>query len=589
MERRTDKGNRDTYLFLENSVTSTRPKHSRRVLTAIALLFISTCLYLLRDAYRSSCIRQSSTKPVPHLPDLYEAGILELQAGLDAGHFTSVDLVKAYFNRIEEVNLKGPALHAVIELNPSALSQAKTLDLERRMKGKRGPLHGIPVMLKDNMATIASEGMNTTAGSYSLLGSIVPADAGVVKKLRQAGAIILGKSNLSEWARARGIIQNGWSARGGFTTGAYYPNSDTCGSSSGSGVAASIGLATVTLGTETDGSISCPSSFNNIAGIKPTVGLTSRAGVIPVTLHQDTVGPMTRTVEDAALVLTVIAGPDVNDNYTLAQPLPVPDYSLALDKDALRGKRVAILRRTFFTETSPIQAHPYIFEVFDEAVKTIESLGATILQANMSAIDEILTSRDESIVMAVDMKMQINDYFASLLENPSGVRNIADLIKFNEDNPELEIPEEQDQSGLIAAEATYGPNSTYYEALRRYKDIAADGSINAVLREFQADAILMPGFGTTFASALAGYPIVTVPLGFFPDNTTASHWPGKTSGSLYPAPGVPMGLSFLGTSFSEFELIGFAYAYEQATKTRLKRRAFKDAIPVTQLIDVILR
>ncbi|KIK51130.1 hypothetical protein GYMLUDRAFT_65000 [Collybiopsis luxurians FD-317 M1] len=288
---------------------------------------------------------------------------------------------------------------------------------------------------------------------------------------------------------------------------------------------------------------------------------------------------MTRTIEDSAIVLSIIVGPDPNDNYTLAQPLPVPDYERALAKDALRGKRIAMLRRTMFTETSPIQAHPFIFEVFDQAVKIIESLGATTVQANMSAIDEILTSRDELIVASIDMKIQVNDDFASLLENPSRVRNMADLIKFNKDNAELEMPEEQDQSGLIEAEATRGPNLTYYEALRRYKEIAADGSVNAGLREFQAGAILMPGFGTTTASgnrsitseltfsdnglALAGYPIVT---GFFPDNTIASRWPGKTSGSLYPAPGAPIGLSFLGTLFSELELIGFAYAYEQATK-----------------------
>ncbi|KAE9396164.1 amidase signature enzyme [Gymnopus androsaceus JB14] len=519
------------------------------------------------------------------MADLYEAGIVELQAGLDAGHFSSVDWVEAYLGRIDEVNLKGPALHAVIELNPSALVQARALDMERRRKGKRGPLHGIPILLKDNIATIASEGMNTTAGSYSLLGSIVPEDAGVVKKLRKAGAIILGKTNLSEWSQGRGHFQLGWSGRGGFTTGAYYPNSNPCGSSSGSGVAASIGLATVTLGTETDGSISCPSSVNNIVGIKPTRGLTSRAKVIPISIHHDSVGPITRSVEDGAIVLSTIAGPDPNDNYTSAQPLPVPDYSLALKKDTLRGKRIAILRRTFLPENSTVEIDPYVFQIFDEAVRLIESLGATTVEANMSAIDEILLSKDETTVSAIDMKIGLNDYFASLTENPSGVRNVADLIKFNEDHAELEMPQgQEDQSGLILCEATSGPNSTYFAALARYKDIAATRSIDAVLKEFKADAILMPGFGTTTASAMAGYPIVT---GFYPDNTTARHLPGEWNRLFYPAPGIPIGLSFLGTAFSEFELIGFAYAYEQATGTRLKRKAYKDAIPVTQLSDIL--
>ncbi|KAE9396186.1 amidase signature enzyme [Gymnopus androsaceus JB14] len=475
--------------------------------------------------------------------------------------FSSVDLVEAYLGRIDEVNLKGPALHAVIELNPSALMQARALDMERRTKGKRGPLHGIPILLKDNIATIASEVSS---------GSIVPEDAGVVKKLRKAGAIILGKTNLSEWSQARGNLQHGWSGRGGFTTGAYYPNSDPCGSSSGSGVAASIGLATVTLGTETDGTYErsdLPSKSDSHFDT-PRLGWT-----------HDTI------CRGWAIVLSAIAGPDPNDNYTSAQPLPVPDYSLALKKDSLRGKRIAILRRTFLPENSTMKIDPYVFQIFDEAVRLIESLGAMTVQANMSAIDEILISKDKATVVTIDMKIGLNDYLASLTENPSGVRNVADLIKFNEDHPELEMPQgQEDQSGLILCEATSGPNSTYFTALARYKDIAATRSIDAVLKEFKADAILMPGLGTTTASAMAGYPIVT---GFYPDNTTTGHFPGEVNRSFYPAPGIPIGLSFLGTAFSEFELIEFAYAYEQATGTRLKRKAYKDAIPVTQLSDIL--
>ncbi|KAF8873639.1 amidase signature domain-containing protein [Gymnopilus junonius] len=261
-------------------------------------------------------------------PDLYKASIAELQAGLDGGHFTSVDLIKAYFARIEEVNLKGPALHAILETNPSAIVQAAVLDKERKITGKRSALHGIPILLKredgnllpefqDNIATIASEGLNTTAGSFSLLGSVVPEDAGVVKCLRKAGAIIL-----------------------------------------------------VSLGTETDGSITCPTSNNNLTGIKPTVGLTSWAGVVPISKHQDTVGPMTRSVTDAVIVLSIIAGRDPNDNFTFAQPPIVPDFTKALNKNALKGKRIGVPRRAFLND-SISGNDPFINVVFEQALATI--------------------------------------------------------------------------------------------------------------------------------------------------------------------------------------------------------------------------
>ncbi|KAF9442738.1 amidase signature enzyme, partial [Macrolepiota fuliginosa MF-IS2] len=307
-------------------------------------LFSVLIFFLLGNVFASNIKPRTATDA---FPDLYEASVEELQRGLESGLFTSVDLVKAYFARIDEVNLKGPELRAIIELNPSALDQAAALDQERKKTGARGLLHGIPIILKDNIATVASEGMNTTAGSFSLLGSIVPDDAGVVKRLRAAGAIILGKANMSEWAEFRGNLPNGWSGRGLQCTNAYFPNADPCGSSAGSGVSTSIGLTAVSLGTETDGSITCPSSNNNLAGIKPTVGLTSRAGVIPISEHQDTVGPMTRSMTDAAIVLSVIAGKDPNDNFTLAQPDVVPDYTKALNKNALRGKRIGVPRHVF--------------------------------------------------------------------------------------------------------------------------------------------------------------------------------------------------------------------------------------------------
>ncbi|KAF7297221.1 Amidase domain-containing protein [Mycena indigotica] len=526
------------------------------------------------------------TAKKPSFPDLYEASVPELQAGLDSGLFTSVDLVKAYFARIEEVNLQGPELRAVLELNPSALQQAAALDKERKIFGKRSELHGIPILLKDNIATVASEGMNTTAGSFSLLKSIVPEDAGVVKRLRKAGAVILGKANLSEWAHFRGNIASGWSGRGGQATNAYFPKADPCGSSSGSGIAASIGLAAVTLGTETDGSITCPSSNNNLAGIKPTLGLTSRAGVIPISAHQDTVGPMTRSLTDAAIVLSVIAGKDPNDNFTLAQPPIVPDFTKALNKNALKGKRIGVPRRVFLND-SITGNDPSIGVAFEEALLTIKKLGATVVDpADLPSAEEFVTSNNETIVLNVDFKIQLNAWFKSLLKNPSGVESLADLIKFDDANPTLEEPKGfKDQSQLIAAEATTGFNATFFDALAADHDLGSTRGIDFVLKKFKLDALVLPAPGfTTVIAAVVGYPIVTVPLGFFPENVTIGSAGPET---VYPAPGVPFGLSFLGTAFSEMDLIGFGFAYEQETQTRLKRKAFAAAIPKTQLADIV--
>ncbi|KAF9440277.1 amidase signature enzyme [Macrolepiota fuliginosa MF-IS2] len=513
-------------------------------------------------------------------PDLYEASVEELQRGLESGLFTSVDLVKAYFARIDEVNLKGPKLRAVLELNPSALSQAAALDQERKKTGARGLLHGIPILLKDNIATVASEGMNTTAGSYSLLGSVVPDDAGVVKRLRAAGAIILGKTNMSEWASFRGdSLPSGWSGRGLQCTNAYFPNADPSGSSSGSGIAASIGLAAVTLGTETDGSISLPAGNNNLVGIKPTVGLTSRAGVIPISAHQDTVGPMTRSMADAAIVLSAIVGKDPNDNYTLAQPDTVPDYTKALNRNALQGKRIGVPRHVFLN-TSISGDDPSVNIQFEKALDIIRSLGATVVDpADIPSAEEIIVSKSEYFVLDVDFKIQLNQWFESLLSNPSGVRSLADLIKFNDANPDLEKPLHfEDQSELIASEATNGFDDAFFAALAIDKDLGSTRGIDATLQMHNLDALVLPATGFS--------RIPPVPLGFFPDNVTIGRAGPET---VYPAPGVPFGLSFFGTAYSDFDLIGFGYAYEQATKTRLERKAYPAAIPQTQLIDIVSR
>ncbi|KAL5513933.1 hypothetical protein ACEPAG_2694 [Sanghuangporus baumii] len=513
------------------------------------------------------------------LPDLYEASIAELQDGLQNGLFTSVDLVKAYFARIEEVNHQGPTLNAVIEMNPSASTQAAELDNERSTSGPRGPLHGIPIIVKDNIATLASEGMNTTAGSFALFRSVVPRDATVAAKLRAAGAIILGKANLSEWANFRGRVPSGFSGRGGQATSPYLPNGDPSGSSSGSGISSAIGLAAGALGSETDGSILSPSSKNNLVGIKPTVGLTSRAGVIPISSNQDTVGPLTRSVADAAAILTVIAGRDPLDNFTLAQPEPVPDFSQALNVSALQGIRLGIPR--LFQGSDP-----NILAAFNASVEIIRGLGATIVDpAEFPDATEIRQSGNESIVLTADFKVDVNNYIAGLVEVPTGVKNLADLIQFNIDNADLELipPFYTDQSQFIASE-----NSTmdaeYFAALASDHDLGRTRGIDATLQQFNLDAILLPTNGFTAGpAAIAGYPVVTVPLGFQPDNVTAT----PANPTISNGPGIPFGISFMGTAFSEFKLIGFAFAYEQATHNRLKRLAFPEAIPKTQLGDVI--
>ncbi|KAF7792934.1 hypothetical protein EIP86_004037 [Pleurotus ostreatoroseus] len=512
------------------------------------------------------------------LPDLYEASITELQDGLEQGHFTSVDLVKAYFARINEVNHQGPTLCAVIEMNPSALQQAAALDLERRLFGPRSRLHGIPILLKDNIATLHEEGMNTTAGSFALLGSVVPRDAGVAARLRAAGAILLGKANLSEWANFRGSVPSGWSGRGGQSTSAYVPLGNPSGSSSGSAIATSIGLCAASLGSETDGSIISPSQMNNAVGIKPTLGLTSRAGVIPISEHQDTVGPITRSVADAAIVLSIIAGKDPRDNFTLAQPPVVPDYIRALDPNSLKGARIGIARQFLSNNAEMLAA-------FNASVDILRGLGATIIDpANFPDFAEFRASRNETIVTQTDFKMNVQAYISGLVEVPTGVKTLADLIAFNSAHAEEELvaPFWTDQSTFIASEAREA-NQTYFDAIAFDKDLGQTRGIDAALKASDLDALVLLSGGASAPAAIAGYPIVTVPLGFLSANTTLA--PATPTRSI--GPNQPFGIAFMGTAFSEFKLISYAFAYEQATHNRLKQLAMPNAIPKTQLVDVI--
>ncbi|KAL5638925.1 hypothetical protein ACGC1H_003328 [Rhizoctonia solani] len=539
------------------------------------LLFFLTLFYTIR------------THPINKL-DLYEASIAELQSGLESAHFTSVDLVRAYLGRINQVNHVGPKLNAVIETNEHALEQARALDEERKLTGRRSPLHGIPILVKDTIATLASEGMNTTAGSYALLGSVVRDEAMVVTKLRKAGAIILGKTNLCEWSHVRGDLPNGWSGRGGQTTNPYYPGSDPCSSSSGSAVAVAIGLAAAALGVETNGSIICPASFNNVVGIKPTVGLTSRAGVVPISPHQDTVGPIARSVADAAAILTVIAGRDERDNFTSTAPPCVPDYTQFLDADAIKGKRFGVPRKVFMNETL-MKTHPSVNTEFERALERIRKLGGTIVDpADLPSAEE-LSYRQEEWVALVQLKIQLNAYIKDLTYIPTNVSSLADILTFNNAYRDLEEPDGYaDQSAMIFAESTEGYNTTYHEVLRQNHLLARDRGIDAVLKIHRLDALLLPSnLNTTLPAAIAGYPMVTVPLGFHPEATKPFPETQLPHQVLYPTPGMPFGLSFVGTAYTEPSLVGFAYAYEQDTHTRFERRAYKEAVPTVQLRNVV--
>ncbi|KAG1888408.1 amidase signature domain-containing protein, partial [Suillus subluteus] len=449
--------------------------------------------------------------PVAALPDLYEASIAELQDGLVEGCFSSVQLVEAYLRRIVEVNLEGPALHAIIETNLKALSQAAALDDERKVKGSRGPLHGIPLLLKDNIATLHEE------GSYALLGSVVPRDSFVAAKLREAGAIFIGKANLSEWAGMRGQVPSGFSGRGGQTLCPYYPNADPLGSSSGTAGS---------LGTETDGSIVDPSSRNNVVGIKPTIGLVSRSGVVPISSHQDTAGPMCRSVTDATLLLYSIAGPDPRDEATLHQPG-------RLTKTALKGARLGV-PRAFIRNVNTIEA------TFNSSLDIFRALGAEIVDhADFPATEELLTSKAEQLVSTVDFKIDVNKYISELVEVPTGVKALADLIEFNKTHADQELPAPfyTDQSQLTDA---------YFAALAKDFDLGRTRGIDATLVQFNLDAIILPTDALApLPAAIAGYPLISVPLGFQPDDVEVL--PETPSPLHSQAPGLPFGISFMGT------------------------------------------
>ena len=526
--------------------------------------------------------------------DLFETSIEELQNGLEKNHFTSVDLVKTYIARIEEVNFKGPKLRAVLEISPTALQAANESDILRQKGIVRSRLHGIPILLKDNIATRHEDGMNTTAGSYALVGSIPPSDATVVKKLREAGAIILGKTTLSEWANFRSdSMTNGWTGRNGQATSAFYPQGDACGSSTGSGIAMSIGLAAGTLGTETDGSIICPSDRNNVVGIKPTVGLTSRNLVIPISHNQDTVGPMCRSVADAAAILSIIAGRDTADNYTFLQSAIVPDYTQHLKKDGLKGARIGVMRK-FFLDPEFSEYPEYIAAEFNKTVEEIfKPLGAEIIDpANLDTVEQIMNLTNELTVLLHDFKHGINSYLSQLTSIPTNVTNLQDLIDYNFNHSSQELPPKRDDQNvfLLAQNTTNLSDPSYITALNLTKSLGGNLGIDATLKKYNLDALITLSVAyATSPAALAGYPMITVPLGFLPNTTevTTTNETFPFELPIWPAPNFPFGISFIGTAYSEAKLIELAYSYEQATLNRRKSKPFNEAIPKTQLSDVV--
>jgi amidase len=516
------------------------------------------------------------------LPSLLEAGLEDLASGLESGLFTSVDLVKAYIARIDEVN---STLRMVTQINPDALSIAAELDTARTAGTNHGPLHGIPILVKDSIAT--GDKMENTAGSYALLGARVPEASTVAAKLKEAGAIILGKTSLSQWANFRSFnSSNGWSAIGGQTEGAYYPRQDPSGSSSGSGVATALGLALAAIGTETDGSIISPANVNNVVGIKPTVGLTSRYMVVPVSEHQDTVGPMARSVKDAAYILSAIAGKDPKDNYTSAIPFEtIPDYVAACDPSALSGKRIGVPRNVirYWFHGSP-EMDP-IMTAFNAALNTLRASNATIVDdLILPGYEPLLAGGFETVVVEADFVTNLAGYFSKLAANPHNITSLADLQSFTQSHPFEGFPERDTLIWEEALRLGHGNDSplfwSNYTAQLYY---AGPLGITGALANHSLDALVLPTEFVWTLPAVLGAPVVTVPLGKFPQGTSEVR--NRFGNLVTTAPNVPFGISFFAERFSEEKLIGLAYAFEQRTKVRATVEPYIK--PKTEVADVV--
>ena len=488
--------------------------------------------------------------------ELEEATIDDLQAGMKSGKYTSRSITEKYLTRIQDIDKQGPVVNSLIEVNPDALEIAESLDRERREKSERGPLHGIPILIKDNIDT--ADKMMTTAGSLALVGAPKPPrDSFVAQQLRKAGAVILGKTNLSEWANIRSSHStSGWSGRGGLTKNPYALDRNPCGSSSGTGAGVSANFATGGIGTETDGSVVCPSSANGLAGIKPTVGLVSRAGIIPISHSQDSAGPMCRTLRDAAILLGALTGVDPDDIATSeSRGHSYTDYTQFLDANGLKGARIGVVRKYFgFSES--------VDGIMAEAIDVMKKQGATVVDpADIETFGKF--DDTELVVFQYELKADLEKYLARL--GPSSLmRNLEDLINFNNQNAAREMPY-FGQDMFLKAQAK-GPltERDYIDALEKNHRLTRIEGIDAVMDKNKLDALIAPtggpawvtdlvtgdhfGGGSSNAAAVAGYPNINV-----------------TAGSIF---GLPVGISFFGRAWSEPKLLSIAYAFEQATQAR---------------------
>jgi amidase len=486
-------------------------------------------------------------------PGLHEVTIANLQSRMQSGELTAEKTAALYLERIDQIDRRGPALNAVIEINPDALDIARTLDAEYKSKGPRGPLHGVPILLKDNIDT--NDRMQTTAGSLALKGAPTPSDAFLVTRLRAAGAVILGKANLSEWANFRSTHStSGWSARGGQTKNPYALDRSPCGSSSGSGVAVSANLTLLAIGTETDGSVVCPASMNGIVGIKPTLGLVSRTGIIPIAHSQDTAGPMARTVRDAAILLTVMAGYDPKDPVTSAGAGKAPaDYTSFLDPNGLRGARIGVARQYF-------DIGPTVTAIMNECIDMMKKAGAEIIDPTDLLSFE--SWRDtEGTVFLYEFKADLSRYLA---RRGAKVRSLADCIAFNRAHQAQEMPFFEQELMEQAQEKGPLTEKEYTNALADNRRLTQKEGIDAIFEQHKLDAIIGPTAGPAFLidlvrgdrigsgcaspPAVAGYPHITVPAGF--------------------KFGLPVGISFFGAPWSEPTLLKLAYAFEQMRAAR---------------------
>ncbi len=486
---------------------------------------------------------------------MQELSISEYQEKMTSGELTARQLAELFLEQVDSIDRSGPRLNSIIETNPDALGIASTLDEERQAGKVRSPLHGIPILLKDNIDT--HDRMQTTAGSLAMEGNIASRDAFIVKQLRKAGAIILGKTNLSEWANFRGRRSiSGWSSRGGLTHNPYVLDRSACGSSSGSGVAVAANLSAAALGTETDGSIICPSQTNGIVGIKPTLGLLSRSGIIPIAHSQDTAGPMARTVADAAALLSAMTGVDPQDSATRASAKHrLSDYTKFLDVNGLKGARIGVARNMAGSD-------PRIIKIFEGCIDIMKQLGAIIIDpANLPNFNKF--GKTETDVLHYEFKVDLNKYLATA---NARVKSMADVIKFNEENKE-QVLQYFGQEHMVIAQETAGlRDKKYREALAKNLLLTRKNGIDATMKKYKLDAIIVPSGGpswimdlvngdainwdmeSTSPAAVAGYPHITVPAGY-----------------IF---GLPVGLSFFAKAWQEPTLIKLAYAFEQATKVR---------------------